>query len=43
MLDNSSPSQRAQMTEFRNAMDQRRQQLGIGNGGWGGPGGGRGR
>ena len=43
MLDNSSPSQRAQMTEFRNAMDQRRQQLGLGNGGWGGPGGGRGR
>ncbi len=42
MLDNSSPSQRAQMTEFRNAMDQRRQQLGLGNG-WGGPGGGRGR
>jgi hypothetical protein len=43
MLDGSSPSQRAQMTEFRNAMDQRRQQLGLGNGGWGGPGGGRGR
>lgn len=43
MLDSTSPSQRAQFTEFRNAMDQRRQQLGIGNGGWGGPGGGRGR
>jgi len=43
MLDSTGPSQRAQFTEFRNAMDQRRQQLGIGNGGWGGPGGGRGR
>ena len=43
MLDSTSPSQRAQFTEFRNAMDQRRQQLGIGNGGWGGPGGGGGR
>jgi len=43
MIDNTSPSQRAQFTEYRNAMDQRRQQLGLGNGGWGGPGGGRGR
>lgn len=43
MLDSTGPSQRAQFTEFRNAMDQRRQQLGLGNGGWGGPGGGRGR
>ena len=42
MLDSTGPSQRAQFTEFRNAMDQRRQQLGLGNG-WGGPGGGRGR
>lgn len=42
MLDGTSPSQRAQFTEFRNAMDQRRQQLGLGNGGWGGPGGGPG-
>jgi hypothetical protein len=42
MLDTTNPSQRAQWTEFRNAMDQRRQQLGLGNG-WGGPGGGRGR
>lgn len=42
MLDGSNPAQRAQFTEYRNAMDQRRQQLGLGNGGWGGPGGGRG-
>jgi hypothetical protein len=43
IIDRTNPSQRAQWTEFRNAMDQRRQQLGLGNGGWGGPGGGRGR
>lgn len=35
MLDNSSPGQRAQMTEYRNAVEQRRQQLGLGPG-WGG-------
>ena len=39
MLDSTGPSQRAQFTEYRNAMDQRRQKLGIGNGGWGGGGG----
>lgn len=35
MLDGSSPSQRAQMTEYREAMDRRRKELGLGPG-WGG-------
>lgn len=35
MLDGTSPSQRAQINEYREAMDRRRQQLGIGPG-WGG-------
>lgn len=36
MLDNTNPTQRAQFTEFRRAMDERRQQRGMtGGGGWG--------
>jgi len=39
MIDSTSPTQRAQFTEYRNAMDQRRQQLGLPSGGpWGGRG-----
>ena len=29
MIDNTSPTQRAQYTEYRRAMDARREQLGM--------------
>lgn len=39
MIDGTSPSQRSQFTEYRRAMDERRQKMGLGTGGWGGRGG----